>query len=388
MAHNEIPFRITVYSKTFARTGYIQAYEELVLNLIHNGVGSVTMRLAADHPQVGILIAEGARVVIERLDTINEFVMSGPVVKVGGEGPENRSTITFTIEDDYRILTKILGWPNPNQTIFYQGYDDQGVDLGDYHRISGPAETVLKAYVVANATRLGIPLTVGPDLRRGLDIDVRMRFHPLTDRLMPAVDQAGLGVNVRQSGLGLVVECYVPTVRTQVLSEKSGTLLAWSWNRTAPTSTRVVVGGQGEGIDRDFILKTDTAREAAWGQTFVTEVFRDARDVEIGNSSLLNKRADETLAEGGPTSGLKITLAETETFRYGKTALVGDRVTISIINGVQITDVLRSAVMSHTVSDGFLITPSVGDSSDENHDMLIAKAVSRLAEGLRNLKGR
>jgi hypothetical protein len=389
------PFMIHCYDKDFQRTGWAGGYEHLELNPSHNLTGFGNFTLAADHPRVYDLMQPGARAVVTYGgNTVDDIIIGGPIRSQSGTGPADTATVTFGFEDDYRVLFQILGWPNPSGDIFHQGYDDVGEDLGDYHRISGPAETVVKAFVAANNARLGLPITIAPDLLRGSDIDIRMRMHPLPERLMPAVDQAGIGIRVRQTSLGpdgggLVLDVYVPVVRERELTESSGVLTEWSWSTGGPTNTRVIVGGQGEGIDRDFRLKTDAAREAEWGPAAVHEVFRDARDVELGNYALLDKRADETLAEGAPTAGLKLTLAETDTFRYGRTVQVGDKVTASVAPGVSVTDVLRSVRLVHDPDTGLDVTPVVGDSATTDEpDMLVARAIARLAKGLRDLKAR
>ena len=389
------PFLIHCYDKAFDRTGWAGDFEELTLIPMHNAVGAATFTLPANHPRVADLMAPGARAVVTYGgNTVDDIVVGGPIRGISGSGPASRATVTFTIEDDYRVMNQILGWPNPGESIFNQGYDDDGEYLGDYHRIEGPAETVVKGFVAANNPRLGLPITLAPDLARGGEIDVRMRMHPLTERLMPAVDQAGLGVRVRQTSLGadgggLTLDVYEPVVRERVITESSGVLIEWGWSQGGPNNTRVIVGGQGEGVDRDFTMKTDTVREAEWGTASIHEVFRDARDVELGNYDLLEKRADETLAEGAPTAGLKLTLAETDTFRYGRTMLVGDIVTVSVAPGVEITDVLRSVNLNYTVQNGLEIEPVVGDqTATDEHDMLIARAIRRLAEGIRDIKAR
>lgn len=391
----ESPFLIHCYDKAFQRTGWAANFEALNLTPIHNAVGTAEFTLAANHPRVADLMAPGARAIVTYGGTaVTDIVVGGPIRAISGSGPASRATVTFSIEDDYRVMAQILGWPNPGESIFNQGYDDDGEFLGDYHRIQGPAETVVKGFVAANNPRLGLPITLAADLGRGADIDVRMRMHPLTERLMPAVDQAGLGVRVHQTSLdadggGLTLDVYEPVVRERVLTESSGILIAWGWSQGGPNNTRVIVGGQGEGIDRDFTMKTDTARETEWGTASIHEVFRDARDVELGNYALLEKRADETLAEGAPTAGLKLTLAETDTFRYGRTVLVGDMVTVQVAPGVEITDVLRSVSLDYTVSNGLEIQPVVGDqTATDEHDMLIARAIRRLAEGIRDIKAR
>jgi hypothetical protein len=57
--------------------------------------------------------------------------------------------------------------------------------------------------------------------------------------------------------------------------------------------------------------------------------------------------------------------------------------------GVEITDVLRSANITHSTEAGLRIEPVVGDpTATDEHDILIARAIARLAKGLRDLRAR
>ena len=53
------------------------------------------------------------------------------------------------------------------------------------------------------------------------------------------------------------------------------------WGLAAPTATRVIVGGSGQGVEREFDQFIDTALEAAWA--FKREVFVDARNSDEGD---------------------------------------------------------------------------------------------------------
>lgn len=376
------PWQIKVYDGTFAFKGAIQSVESLTITARHNAVGSAVFTLRSDAIRSGDLFAPGARCVVE---LNGDFFMSGPVVTVEGSNEAPNRTLTFTIEDDFRILSQILGWPNPAGNIDQQG----AVDVSD--KRSGPAETVLKGYVTANIGRLGLPLTVAPNLGRGDGIDIAMRMNPLYDKLFPAVDQAGIGVTVRQKtreeaistgAPGLILDCYEPTIRTRPLTDApGGPLKSWSFTRTAPTATTVIVGGSGEGTAREFRRVRDTALEAAWHMR--AEVFRDARDTDI--DAEMDARGAETLAEGKPTTGFNIELAETATFRYGRTLNVGDIVTINVAPNAPIQEVIREVVISHTTEGGLTVKPTVADGPPEAIGV-IARAAARLAVKVRKLE--
>jgi hypothetical protein len=124
------------------------------------------------------------------------------------------------------------------------------------------------------------------------------------DQLFPAVENAGLGVTVKQDGTNLVLDVYQPTVYPRSLSVKGRTLKSVQMTRSRPKASRAVVGGSGEGKDRYFRVVTDTARESLYG--FCGEVFVDAastgsdytqlvKDVAAANADL--KEANVELKE-------------------------------------------------------------------------------------------
>lgn len=336
--------------------------------------------LAASHRMVPRLSSPGMRVVVRYRD---EYVLGGPVRLVQSEGAGAARTVTFQVADDFRILTDTLGWQVPGSAITAQS-------AAEYDVRTGPAETVLKGFLAANLARissaLATPVTIATDLGRGDTITVQSRMHPLADRLFPVVDQAGIGVTVRQTLTGLVVDCYEPTTWPLLLSEDGGTLVASDWTRTPPTVTRVVVQGPGEGTARIFRQYVNTAAEAEYG--VVVEQAVDSRDVKADDpdlEALLAARGAEALAAGAATAGLAVKLIETDTFRYGGTGVhVGDRVSVELAPGVDpITDVLRSATLTWSGQDGPTVTPVIGDHSNDPTTSLV-RAVSTVARRQRN----
>lgn len=371
------PLQIGVYDKTFVRRGMIGAPKFVTVTPRFNAMGVATVGVLADSRIVDRCMADGARLWIR--DELGEHLMSGPIVRVRGTGPRRASLLEFDIEDDFRILAKILGWVQPTQPITNQGI------AGSNWEMTGAAETVLKAAVAANATRLGLPLTIEPNLGRGAAVTAKLRFHSLFERLFPVKDGAGIeasgiGVRVKQfeGGSGLRLEVYTPSTYPRLLSELSGAIVDWSFSRSRATVTDVVVGGQGEAQLRVFRTVNDSARAAAIG--IREEVFRDARDTN--DNLVLYARGEETLAEGAQKNGLSVTLSQTKNFRYGKIR-VGDKVSMSFGGGVVITDTLREATLSWTQDDGWKTTPRVGERTDDP-DRALYQMISKLARTISN----
>jgi hypothetical protein len=366
---SEIPYEILVYSG-WAFRGWVGRPGDLKPTIRHNMMSTATFTIDADHLRATDLMAPGARVMIYRH---GEFQMSGPVRLAGGDFTA-APNLTFTVEDDFRILHNWLAWPKPSAPL-------TGQDV-EYRSITGPAETVVKTVMAEAATRLGVPLTIAPDLGRGASGKYTFRFLPAYDRLFPAVDQAGIGVTVRQDSAGLLLDCYEPQDYPHELSPENGTVTGGSYTLAAPGATRVVVGGQGEGVAREFRGFTDAPRESAWND--VIEVLQDARDSSSGD--VYADRAAEVLAESAPLAGLSLELSETKHFSYGGDGLrVGDRVT-AMIRGQAFTDVLREARLSWD-KGGDTATPVVGERSDDP-DLNLAKRIRALQRDNADRKAR
>lgn len=372
----EPPFTITVYGKNQNTKGTVGDPLSVVATPRHNQQPTAALTVAADHPRFGDLLAPGARVQIKYH---GEHLVGGMVRMREMAGPTKTATATFQVSDDWRLLTRMLGWPVPGAALTAQ--------TSEYDVRTGPAETVTKGLIAANAVRLGIPLTVAPDYGRGATITVQSRFHPLADRLFPAVDQAGIGITVRRAGSSFLLDCYTPRVYPSVLTEASGVVQDWKWTHADPAAMRVVVGGKGEGTARVFTPVVDTARTAEYGD--VIEVFKDATDTDTDTERVA--RGQEVLAETGPKYGLAVTLAETATFRYnpagGAGVRVGDRVRLEVGPGVIVEDVLREATLAWSVDKGLTVTPVVGERTDDPN-RTFARAVAALAKGFRDIRAR
>ena len=373
----DLPFEIEVYDKAFVRRGWLGEPMSLSATVRHNAAGVLTFAVPFSHYRFADLMTPGARIVARYK---GEHLTSGVITAKATDSESE--TGTFTVTDDFSLLTRILGWPNPTGTI-----DQQGAETA-YDTRTGPAESVVKALAVANASRLGVPLSAAPDLARGATITTTTRMHPLTDRIFPAVDQAGIGLTVQQSGAGFVLDAYVPRTYPVTITAASGILASWSLTQNAPTATRVVVMGQGVGTARAFVVRQDSAAEDEWGM--VTEVAQDARDIDSEAADALAQlqaRGDETLAEGAALNGLSIVLAETGRFSYGDVFSRGDSVTIAV-PALTVTDVVREVTFAYDVSEGLVVTPAVGDQEQSSPMRIMASAVGAVARKLRDYDAR
>lgn len=367
---------MTVFDKAFARLGTVGAPQALTVVPRHNQQPTAQLVVPATNPRLADLMAPGARVVI---DYLGNHLLSGPVRSMTSDGPTPTATFTFQIVDDWWLFSRMLAWPVPAAALTAQ--------TSEYDVRTGVAETVCKAIVNANKSRTAPTVTVATDLARGSSITVSNRFHPLADRLIPALDLAGIGVTVQQSGSGVLLDCYAVGTYPRTLTEKSGIVQDWAWSSDGPKATRVIVGGKGTDVSRVFRSRVSSSLETAYGYNI--EMFKDATNAT--NNTDLDTEGDKFLAENVPTAGLSVTLAETSTFRYDPTGTVGirvgDTVTIETVPGVTVTDVLRECTLNWSVDQGLTVTPVVGNRQNDVTKTLVS-AVSSLARGFRTLSRR
>lgn len=370
----ETPFTFKVYDKNFAFKAFIGDPISLAVTPRFNQVGTGVLVVETDHPSVPYLMADGARFVVELRGA---FLMSGKITRREAAGPAVDGTLTVYLKDDFRLLQQVLGYPVPDSPLSSQG----GSEFAKY---TGNAETIVKTAVQNNmVARLGMPVTVSANQNRGATIPdgVSLRFHPLYEKLFPAVETAGLGVTFQQSGAGITCDVFTPQPFGQILTEDSGVLQAWSWASEDPLATHVVAGGKGDGTARTFRDARSSSLEAAHHD--VIELFTDATDADT--TTILTSRAQAALEENSSKSGFSVQLSETEHFQYGVDGLVvGALVTIGI-GFVTRTDYLREVTLNYTRDEGLVTIPVVGEIND-SPDRTIAQFLARLKKGLNDLK--
>jgi len=87
-----------------------------------------------------------------------------------------------------------------------------------------------------------------------------------------------------------------------------------------PEKTVACVWGQGEGAARDYVTRTGADYSA--GNDI--EVYVDARDVDLGDTTGLNSRGDERLREYEAVSAFTFTMLQTPSALYGVNYFLGD----------------------------------------------------------------
>ncbi|MFI2673995.1 siphovirus ReqiPepy6 Gp37-like family protein [Streptomyces albidoflavus] len=326
----------------------------------HNNVGAWKLILPAEHHLADTLRTPGAGIVVTGP---TDVLMSGPVtVPEYAATPEDPgASITFEGVSDSVTLADMLAYPepaNPDATTQAAGHDER----------SGPAESVMHAYVTANcgpaapAPRRRPLLTMGTDLGRGPVVTKAARFPVLGELLSEIASVAQLGFRIVQRGQALVFETYEVADRTREirLDTLTGTLAGQRVTVSPPAVTRVIVAGQGELEDRHFVTvdsPDSLTAEADWGRRI--ERFVDQRQTD--DAAELKQAGDEALAEGGATTVAvqAVPADDAGTMRYGTHWQLGDRVTV-VAGGQELVSVVTGMKLKAD-SDGFRLGVLLGD---------------------------
>lgn len=345
---------------------------EASATFVPNGVSSAEFTIDDDDEVLPELAAKGARCAVwfrgaERF--------RGRIRELPGSGPDG--TVTASIEGDMRKLWDWYGWPVPTAPLTGQ--------TQAYRNYSGRTETIFKTALQENLTRLGVPWTVAPTLGRGslvpASAPIAVRFHPLADKVLGPLVADGLVVVLSYAPNGAVtVDVRSADTVPGVLTQESAVADSYQFNVIAPTATRAIVGGRGEGAAREFKQHTDTVREADWGD--IIETFIDARNTDEAADILTDAVA--AVRDGGPTAGISTDIVETERFRYGDTYVEGDFVNVRI-GPVESREQITSVEVTDDKESGVTVTPHIGSANVEaDTDMELVAQVAALARGQRD----
>lgn len=283
---------------------------------------------------------------------------------VAKEADEPDGSLIVTVEDDFRLFSLLLAWAKPAAAITAQS------DV--MKQYTGVTETVVKAVCGDLNSRLSLGWTIPTTTGLGSAQRVEARFDPLSDILTPLVNADRLTWSLRGGTVDVVEGDLFP----RVLTQDSGVLGNVKWREEAPTVTRPIIGGSGEGASRILRQYIDSARETEWG--FKAESFRDS-SLADGVTDLTPDSVLELAEKAGKVS-VQSELIESDWFRFGAYK-VGDRVHINT-GPIDQEEVIRSVVIDDTPDQGTVVVPSIGDLAS-TVDEKLGRQVSALARGVR-----
>ncbi len=344
-------------------------------NLVRNAFGSWVKHAMAHElaqPGAGIVVAlPGGRRV------------SGPMVTpaYSETTDEPRGKWTFTGVTDTVVLADRLAFPNPN---FSDAKDSSNSRA--YDTRSGPAETLMHAYVSANigpdgSIRRDPRIIMGTDLARGASRIKSARFPTLLELCQELAAPDGLNFEVVQVGDKLEFRTSVPAdlsadIRLDVAND---TLDSADYSYSGPAATTVIVLGAGEAEERAIVVRT--APPTAWDR--IVEVAVDARGSEDVDE--LAAKGDEVIAtNGGTITSLDVVPTAANATAIGTKWWLGDIVTVNVA-GLPIKATV-SKVRLTLGPDGLYAGATVGDATGFDPDRVSSARVSNVESRVSSLE--
>lgn len=325
------------------------------------GPGTWSVSLPREDDLTDPLLEPGAGVICTHAPT-GKVLWSGPtrLRAVDRSTKDTLGMVTIQGVTDEALVWRRRAYPTPTaaSTAQVDGYDVR----------TGPAETVMRGYVLANLGPTAhvdrrVPLlTVAPDQARGASVKASARFDPLGDLLASLGRVSGLSWRVVQVGDHLEFQVFYPADLSDVirLSLESGTLATQRTEDGPPTVTRVIVMGQGEAADRQIVERTTPAAEAAetaWGPWARSEVTLDQRQTD--DPVELAQAGDKALADAAGGASVRLIPSDDLAMPWPETWNVGDLITVE--TGAEPVVVPVTAVALRVGPQGVKVGATIGN---------------------------
>lgn len=407
-----------------------------------NGLGTAALAFEQFHPQLGRVLAPGARIICVWRGSV---LLSGMVRADSGSFLAGSAPTIIQVQDDRRILRNILARVAPDNPLEAATKTDlaqavatgtlrAGTVEGQGSHMEWPAWVVtvgdaLRFLIDQNLPRAtAYPYTIITETRSGslphgvpgLGADARsilptVRFKTLDDIFEGLLALSGARVRVEQQADEKRVRIVLsdPRLSASIITPSSGIIAGGSWKREAPDITHSVIGGSGEASARAFVDFADADRAATWHDHI--EVFRDATGHSIpwpdtladafrvpkyahlrdeltpaqrsAFAAYLRAAGESALREGAAQASVSVDLAETAAFQIGgaRTQL-GDFMRIRSSEGSGgglFTDRLTEIQVSRNTEGEEKVTPRVGEISGDASSQVFA-SIQRIARSERN----
>lgn len=351
---------LTVRNANRVRVGEIDDFRRFEALVRFCKMGHWLLEVPADSDAADLLTWTSGIILLRG----TEVVMSGEILLRRYIWNKDEFVLIVAGADDLVWIEDRLALPVPSGPPY---------DAAAYDVRTGPAETVMRAYVNVNAgpgstaARQVAGLTLAPDQARGATVTGRARFSPLGDLLRGlAIGGGDLGWRVVQSGANLEFQVYQPTDKRALVkfSPELGNLASYDYTEEASKANYVYCGGSGEGTARVIREGSDAAAIARYGRRI--EMFRDRRDTS--DAAELDQTIAEELTENAARTELSIEPVDTEAVSFWTDYYLGDEVTLVTHGGV-IEEKIREVRFRMDGQEGVNVTPSVLSPNNESRDL-------------------
>ncbi|MFS0697750.1 siphovirus ReqiPepy6 Gp37-like family protein [Streptomyces nitrosporeus] len=355
--------------------------------------GSVTLPARPEYME---LLQPGNRLVVIRDGAV---WCAGPL-----EEPQNYSwdlqsnaspgTVRVGFSDDLARVAGYLTYPEPTKSFAAQTTTSDMVRR--FPALN--AEAIIRALVTENCGPGALParrierLVLDTVAGVGTNRTLATRFEPLLDACRTAAVSDGLGFRTRQVGDEIRFGVYAPTDLTDVARFSAGlnNLRSVSFALAAPTGTQQLVQGGNDPAQTATPANTRAYVEVSSGAAaswYRVEKLVDKTGVDNDAAGELTQAGVLELGTDNPQASLATVTVDTEDLRAGRDFWLGDRVTVELPTGLELTDLVQTIRLEATPAEGELVTSVIG-AADKSTTTATVRMVRDLARRLGRLEAR
>ncbi|MEV1020712.1 siphovirus ReqiPepy6 Gp37-like family protein [Streptomyces sp. NPDC050264] len=357
--------------------------------------GSVTLPAWPEHME---LLQPGNRLVLVRNGTI---WCAGPLEEPQNyvwdlEGNSGPGTVTVAFTDDLARIAGYLTYPEPAKA-----FASQTKTSNVNRQITATnAEALIRQLVSENCGPSALSarriehLVLDALAGVGGTRSITTRFEPLLDACRTAAATDGLGFRTRQVDDEIRFGVYAPADRTATarFSTGLGNLRSVAFTMAAPLATsELVMGGddpaqetaEGEPANERLFVEINSGAAADWYRVekLIEESGKDDSKGELTQAGTL------AFGDDNPQASLSTLTIDTDDLKAGRDYQLGDRVTVVLPTGLEVTDVVQTIRLEATPDEGELVTAVIGN-SDKTTTTATVRAVRDLARRLGRLEAR
>lgn len=360
-----------------------------------NTVGSGSFTVPASDEYVELLTTPGNRI---HVFVDNQLWFSGPIEQPGayswGVADDNSGVGKMTIgfADNNAYLTWRLIYPDPTKAAGSQG-TAKTYQIASVNNATAIVDIVTKnlgATAITGRKLANLVVSPAPSGIGG-NVAVTARFDVLTDVIRDLASQQGSLVFdvIVNSDDKLEFQVWAPRdlSETVIFSRSRNNLSALTTDPQAPTCNAAIVFPDVDNDDQTITERTDADSIAAWGRIEQGVSRTDLDDNSDGSTPTTAQKTkqweqdgDLALLSGHESVNITATVVETDDQRYGVDFLLGDTVSVEMLNGFIATDVVSQVVLTASSPDGFRVVPTIGSA-----DAGSAKVGDPIIQLIRNL---
>ncbi|MFF8980172.1 siphovirus ReqiPepy6 Gp37-like family protein [Streptomyces cellulosae] len=306
-------------------------------------------------------------------------------------------TVTVRFTDDLARIAGYLTYPDPTLDFASQVTTSDAV-----RQITATnAEEIIRTLVDENcgpsalASRRIEQLVLDTLAGVGGTRSISTRFEPLLDACRTVAATDGLGFRTRQEDGQIKFGVYAPADRTGTarFSRGLGNLRRVAFTLGGPLATSELVQGgndpeeqvaAGEPANVRVYVEVNSGAAADW---YRVEKLIDKTGTVDDSNGELTQSGVLALGEDNPQASLTTETVDTEDLRAGRDYWLGDRVTVALPTGLEVTNVVQTIRLTATPDTGELVTAVIGD-SDKTTTSATVRTVRDLARRLGRMEAR